>query len=313
MSKKMLEHCVDSIKNVDLDSSQWELIIIDDGSDVPVGIGFEGENIKVIRQQNAGAAAARNAGIDVAKGEYIQFVDADDYIITNEYNNVIQILQTQKPDVLAFGFKTESGCKTPNFGKEPLITSGVEYMMKNNIFGIPWAYVFRHDILQGLRFKQGSLHEDEHFVPLLLLRAKKLIATKITPYFYQKRQGSAVNAFDSDTINKRIDDFYNILCDHASLALRLRNQTGNTVDGIMASADALQRRTDQLSMDYIINVARLRFKENNGLSFLQRFNYVGKALKQETAKMRAEGLFPLPNKSYTLKYTLFRFISKILL
>ena len=314
ISNQLLRRCLESITNVAVEKAKRELIVVDDGSEIPVQIDLPGENIRVVRQTNAGAAAARNAGIELAKGEYIQFIDADDYILPDIYNNVINMLELRNPDVLALGFYYGKRNKKPAGNLDGDDCSGAQYMADNNILGIPWAYVFRRDIMGNLRFRVGSLHEDEEFVPLLLLRAKKMAVTDLKPYFYEKRQGSAVNDFDSNTVNKRLNDFFNIICRHARTANKLRS--GEDTDGIQATklaAKAMQRRTDQLSMDYIVNVVRLRGMEKNGLSKLQRFKYVWRELKKETKKMRAEGVFPLPCKYYTFKYTVFRVFTKFFL
>ena len=98
---EMLEECIQSILALPFFRGEKEILLIDDGSKIPAP---EFDGVTVIRQENQGLSAARNKGLELAKGEYIQFIDADDYLFPNEYNVVLDMQMSIRPDVLVFDF-----------------------------------------------------------------------------------------------------------------------------------------------------------------------------------------------------------------
>ena len=107
----MLKECLKSILSLSFATGEREVILIDDGSDVsPINeIEDFRDDILYLRQPNRGLSEARNAGIDLARGEYIQFVDADDYLIKLSYELCLGLLKRERPDVIVFNFTKEEG------------------------------------------------------------------------------------------------------------------------------------------------------------------------------------------------------------
>lgn len=102
-----MRECIESIRK---QQGSWELILIDDGSPDTCPVicdEYAGEDnrIKVIHKQNGGVSSARNAGLDVAQGEWIWFVDADDYIITDALQQLIPKIANQSYDMVRFTMK----------------------------------------------------------------------------------------------------------------------------------------------------------------------------------------------------------------
>ena len=280
---EMLCSCIDSILALELKPDEREIIIVDDGSpESPVNQLMKyGNEITYIRQRNQGLSEARNTGIQMANGEYLQFIDADDQLIKEAYEHCLQIAKKQKPEMVIFDF-TNSASKSAKFEDQPS-QSGSHYMRHNNIHGTACGYLFKRSILGDLRFTSGIFHEDEEFTPMLMLRAENVIVTSAKAYFYQQRADSITA--NPDNQQKRLDDLKAILHRLHIAADRM------PID----DKTALQRRVAQLTMDYIYQVIRQTRSRQK--------------LESEIQDLTNIGLFPLPNQAYTTKYTWFRRMS----
>lgn len=276
-----LKECIDSILALSLSTSEREVIVVDDGSSHnPMNdLAQYGNCITYIRQPNRGLSVARNTGMSISSGKYIQFVDGDDRLITNEYEHCLDIVRYDDPDMVLFNSTNNGFTKSKTSGIEN--TNGTAYMTNNNIRASAWGYVFKKKILMGLRFTPGLLHEDEEFTPQLLLRAENIYITEYTAYFYRRRQESITSNNDRKHILKRLNDFENIIYHLQDIA-----NTLPAVDSI-----AMQRRIAQLTMDYIYNTITLTRSDNQLSTRLER--------------LKKAGLYPLPDKKYSHKYTLF--------
>lgn len=284
----MLQQCIESIMSLDLHPEEREIILVDDGSPINPKAVVEkyGSSIVYIKQENRGVAIARNRGLDAAQGSHIQFVDADDYLLKADYNHCISLVRKDKElDIVTFNYTQQQGvlCGKPTETKP---VSGPDYMLHHNIRGINCVYLFRRNLMEGLRFTPGLLHEDEEFVPLLLLKAKHMVSTTACAYFYRQRCDSITNKEEEKHLQKRMGDIEYIIVELYGIAQKQSKEEYN----------ALMRRVHQLTMDYLYNTIKL----------------VGntQVLEETVARLRAQGLFPLPDKRYTLKYTLFRIVSE---
>lgn len=227
-----LEQC---IKSIALQSyTNFEMIVIDDGSTDQSGkicdeMAEQFRMIRVIHQKNAGLSAARNAGMAVATGDYILFVDSDDYIDLCALEMFSKLIgdEGRGPDVIA-GIAcavSESGnmeeYKLPTGLKS--VTSGQRFLteaIRQNTF-LPCAqfYVYKRKFLceQRLSFYKGILHEDELWSVQVLLKAQNVKYSNFRFYFYRIREGSITrqknkrkNAEDLLFVCKTLDE----LCQH---------------------------------------------------------------------------------------------------
>ena len=268
----MLHECIESILTLSLQPDEREIIMVDDGSTTGASecIHQFSADIVYIRQENQGLSGARNTGISHAQGTFIQFVDADDKLISTEYNKVIEMLKATDVDMLLWDSQP---CER---------MSGIDYMSRYNLHSSACGYVFKRAILDDLRFTQGILHEDDEFTPLLMLKAAVVKATDLHPYYYRMRQESITHQQDKTWTSRRLNDFKGVLTRLSQHRTTLPQQ----------AADALQRRIAQLTMDYLYNTIRLT----------KSTPYLTNAIEE----LRKEGLFPLPDKDYTTKYKWFR-------
>jgi glycosyltransferase involved in cell wall biosynthesis len=281
---QLLCECINSIMELSLASGKRELIVIDDGSEVsPMNALMQyGTDIIYVRQKNGGLSRARNKGIDMATGRYIQFVDADDHLMKAPYDHCLDILcKDDSLDMLMFDFTTDAADSQTAFNDHTPV-SGSQYMLHNNIHGSACGYLFSRTTLGKLRFTPGIYHEDEEFTPQLLIRAEQVQDTDARAYYYYKHAGSITSHQDDANKTKRLNDRFDVL-------LRLRELSDRVP---RTDRMALQRRIAQLTMDYIYQV------------IIQ--THSSAVLNERIAALRGKGLFPLPDRSYSAKYTWFR-------
>ena len=163
--EKYIERCLDSLLAQDLPSSEYEIIVVDDGStDSSYSIASDYSekhlNIKLFNQKNQGAGAARNKGLDLASGDYVYFLDADDYIASNVLNVLLTTGEKHQLEIL--GFKTietvdeylpESNTQErEDFSLE--VMDGTGYIAKHGFRNEAWFSYFQ--------FRQSQCLSDRH-------------------------------------------------------------------------------------------------------------------------------------------------------
>lgn len=201
-----------------------EIILVNDGStDASESImkkyALSDERIYCISQENSGLSAARNKGIQAAKGEYIIFVDADDFMECDMIASLHQMME-QQVSVTACGYYCvdEQGKRLPQNVpfKEEFPGEGIYdekafwkmYFEKSCIYPVvAWNKLFRRDILTGLAFPEGKYHEDEFFTNLLW---KNQFLIKCTPrklYDYRIRENSITSTISIKRILDQMEAF----------------------------------------------------------------------------------------------------------
>ena len=278
----LLSECLDSILSLSLRKHEREIIVIDDGSQSSPLSKLDNylDDIIFIRQKNGGLGCARNRGILNVTGQYIQFIDADDALIANQYEHCLDLIRFSSPDMVMFNFSRKE--KSQKIYNDQPAISGRELMRHYNIKATACGYLFKSTILGKLRFTPDIFHEDEEFTPLLILRAETIIQTDAEAYFYRQRKESITTSENPRNKVKRLNDFKGVI-------VRL-NQTADVIHGI--DRLALLRRVHQLTMDYIYKI----IVETRNKHYLER----------QLEDLRKKGLFPLPDRNYTTKYRWFR-------
>lgn len=284
----MLCECIDSILALALTPQEREIIVIDDGSDTsPMnGLMHYGDDIIYMRQKHQGVSVARNNGMNMAKGQYIQFVDGDDCLLQEPYNYCLSIIRNhQDAEVVMFDFTHKKTQTSADF-KTPTPTSGSELMRNHNIQGATCCCLFRQSVRGQLCFTPGIAYaEDEEFTAQLLLRAEIVYATRIQAYYYRQRPASAVHQKTSQAVTKRLDDTHDII-------LNLHRQMDRLSPNDRL---AMQRRVAQLTMDYLYQIImQTRSRQE---------------LEGRIDTLRSEGILPLPDRNYTQKYQWFRHLT----
>jgi len=196
--EKYLEKCIESIINQTY--SNIEIILVDDGStdNCPKICDEYREKdcrIKVLHKQNGGLSDARNEGLNIANGEYVLFVDSDDYLEKDACENFSAYLD-KSADILIGDGLVIGGCCDISHINESGTYKSYDFMKKslsiNKFPKVVWLNAYRRKFLckNDLSFKKGILHEDENFTPRAFLCADIVIYTKISFYNYLIRENS---------------------------------------------------------------------------------------------------------------------------
>lgn len=184
-----LERCVQSV--VRQTFGDFEVILVDDGSpdncpQLCDEWAQRDNRIRVIHKQNGGLSDARNAGLDLAKGDYITFVDSDDYLAEDTYANAM--LQTEDADIVEFPFVKETNGKfqtTIKLTKEDYHNRD-SYWLKGHAYehSYAWNKIYRRALFNNIRFPKGVVFEDVATLPLLLEEAQRIRTIDTGCYYY---------------------------------------------------------------------------------------------------------------------------------
>ena len=182
-----------------------ELLIVDDGSgketaDLCDSLAEKDDRIKVIHQKNSGVSAARNTGLKYVKGDYVVFVDSDDFLEANMISSLIEIAEQEDIDVVVGGYRecyddgseTKYGCN-----RKTLIKRGQEiltdFFTTNNIGWTVWAKLYRREAIQSVCFVEGKkVAEDMFFVYQILKKIDSIAIYGFPVYRYIKHDNSAM-------------------------------------------------------------------------------------------------------------------------
>ena len=241
-----LERCIESI--IGQTFEQWELILIDDGSPDKTGEICDAycsrdKRIKVVHKENGGVSAARNDGIEIAEGEFICFIDPDDYI----KSDFLQVLYDEK-------LKTDAGLIVTGFtevstsGEIKVIKPEDHYYLSTefkHIFddelkwrpmGLVWGKLFCKSIItvNNLRFDQGiSYGEDRIFLLNYLMFIDDLTFVEYDGYMYSVHDGSLSNTI------KSFEEAYSGLIGFREIAKKLSNKWNVNVQSFPYFRDRL--------------------------------------------------------------------------
>lgn len=199
-----LNRCVESLVNQTYHN--LEIILVDDGSpdNCPQMCDDwvkKDSRIKVIHKENGGLSDARNAGMDIASGEYVTFVDSDDWIDVKTYSLVIDRILLTHSQIGAFNIiSVESENFTPELSDEFEVLNS-EQAIENTIEDIgvktvAWNKVYHKSVIEGMTFPKGRLHEDEFFTFYALDRAEKIVYLHRQCYYYFQRPTSIMGQYN---------------------------------------------------------------------------------------------------------------------
>ena len=199
-TEKHIERCLDSIMKQDYPN--FEVILVNDGSTDESGIIIQKykekyKNISYIKQENKGVGAARNAGIKVAKGDYISFVDSDDYIDYNMYEELFDVIKCHDVDIVYSNFQTEyldgriDGCDK-NSG-QIYIRSSLDVlrdMMWDKLNCSSCTKLFKRTVFSEYKFPENNIYEDRIAMHMWILQCKQVAWVDKVFYHYVERSSS---------------------------------------------------------------------------------------------------------------------------
>lgn len=213
-----LLHCINSVLAQKIDNA--EIILVDDGSTDNSGLLCDQyaqnyDYVKVIHQKNAGLSAARNMGIEAAKGEFITFVDSDDMLAPGFLEKAMQLAELHHADFIAFShIRCDADAKwSENAGQPAELESKVniygdrsqkmqKFLIGSEIGTTAWAKVYRKKLFDAVRYPVGKYHEDVFTTYKLVDKASKIVTTPQIGYLYRKSPNSITSSVFSP---KRLD------------------------------------------------------------------------------------------------------------
>ena len=297
--------CVDSLLRQDY--SDYEIILVDDGStdnssqicDEYVRAFENGDlklEIKCIHQENGGLSAARNAGLRVAKGEYVCFVDSDDYWEENVLGGLMEQIEKEQLDVLRFDYqnvrlvesqelranslhKIFQPYKYPHaVDKRKEVVDGETYLNTRMPYTCyAWAFILRREIVP--LFTEGLHFEDVEWLPRMMLSAERVNSTTTVVYNYFWRDGSiTLTQGNASKVRKNVEDNMTIIAQYNRYVqlypncLWLREMRSSIVVSVLANiAQYLYiERKEYIKRLKEMNVFPLTLVEKQGKTYLRK-------------------------------------------
>lgn len=279
-SRDLLRACLQSVRSQPaMRGEDYEIILATDGSH--------------------GLGGARNCGLRQAKGVYVAFVDADDFLFPASLYIPDFLRGEAAPDIYTFGFKkVKAGCTLaplPNRAQVgcAVYDSGAQYMLEHNINGSVCHHFFHRGFLLAhhLSFAEDCYHEDEDFTARAYALAGKIAVTSRVMYAYRQTPGSISRSRLPGRCLRRADDFHTAI-------LRLRSFRFQS-DGLEpVQCQALERRLCFLTIDYFRQILRDRLCPAE--------------ICRRAHRLRQEGFLPLPPAPYGSKYAMARVVLNLL-
>lgn len=221
--QEYLQECLGSILAQSF--QDFELILVDDGStDYSGRICDEyerfsekkGKVIHVIHQKNKGLSEARNAGIELAKGKYIGFVDSDDWLNPYMYESMQLAAEKYDADVVICRYKWESSYgkfETVGYGKEIVmdrIEATVKILEDKEILSFAWNKIYRRTLFEGVKYPARRIFEDTATTYKLMYKANRVVAIPYIGYNYRRNANgiclSEQNIVSAKTIKREFDN-----------------------------------------------------------------------------------------------------------
>lgn len=198
--EKYLDRCIRSV--VSQTYSNLEIILVDDGSPDQSGKicdewAKKDKRITVIHKENEGLSDARNAGLDIASGEYIAFVDSDDYINPEMYRRMYDKLKENNADLSICGYcrvdeLNDSGLRIDNVCVGEIIDKkeALRNICKSSAYVAVWNKLYKRHLFQNIRFPKGKIEEDLFVMPRIFDNCSKIVSVSDNYYYYMQSPNS---------------------------------------------------------------------------------------------------------------------------
>ena len=184
-----LRRCVDSVVAQGVD--EMEIIIVDDGSTDGSAVicdEYKSPQTLVVHQPNRGLSEARNAGIRLARGEFVSFVDSDDYLEPGTYPALLHRMKNGDADIIEYSLVREggSGLASGVVFPDHTYTSMVDYWLQGQAYAhtYAWNKIYKRQLFNHVSFPKGKKFEDVPTLWQLLKHARKVTTTSLGLYHY---------------------------------------------------------------------------------------------------------------------------------
>lgn len=307
-TKAYLDRCVQSILSQTY--TNLEVLLVDDGSKDGSGelcdeLAAKDDRIMVLHKENGGSSSARNLGLAKAKGEYIGFVDSDDYISPEMYGLLQAAIEKYDTNVAQIGRDEidEQGNRLPDIcipPKEEQLIGSRDFLKELLMHRGDCSFctkLFRKKVLEGKKFPVGALNEDFHFLVHLLGEIHDMIMLPKQTYHVFYRSNSNSRKTDPEQFSRVFAD--NV--DNADMVLELLDKEDAELQKIAFRFGAFQR------MDYMLHVPISQMNSSNDF-----YKKVVKNLRKNWGRMIGNPYLTLKNKCYLTLFAIApRFVRKV--
>jgi len=212
-----LERCVETLYMQDIPVEDFEIILVNDGSTdqsqtVAEKIKGEHSNVILYSQENGGAAVARNTGLSLAKGKYVSFVDADDFLIPHTILKVLEIAENKNAEICTFIMASERDTNAISYSRNKLkrgeVYTGEEMLLnhagKSSVCSSLYSLPFLKE--NKLQLTVGITSEDIDFNLRAYIYAQRVVATNYVCYYYFNNTQSTTSVISTERKCKLLKD-----------------------------------------------------------------------------------------------------------
>lgn len=295
-TQKYLKNCIESVLNQTF--KDFELILVDDGSTDNSGAicdQYSGNDrrITVIHKKCEGPGSARNSGIEMAHGEFIGFIDGDDYIESNMYESLYNDVIEYDADVSICGiynvFKDKKIRQSDIDGKMLMgPQDAIRHVLESKLFSVNAVNkLFKRDLFKDIRFPVGKTAEDAFVIPTIFKISKKIIFNSKPLYNYVRRENSITTSkFSEDDLD--VIEAYNL-----------------NLSMVRLNFPKLEKQAQfRLIWSYIYILDKMLFSED--YKKIKEYEEISKIIKDKTWEIIKNPYFSLKRKICALIF----FISK---
>lgn len=283
--ERYLGRCLNSLLAQDLDPDSYEIIVVDDGSpdrsyEVAARYAARHPSVRVHRQPNGGLGSARNAGLAIARGDLVWFVDGDDHVMPDRLGTMVRIMDRRRLQVLALEHLAVPEDRhvveeiwTPVDPDEVAVMTGLRYIAETPYTSETAMYVFQRRFLleQGLRFTEGYFTEDVVYTATALVAAERVARMPGLVYLYVQRQDSLMHRRSADHTRRFVDWFSSMVFHLAEL----RDRVAADPAAPPGSAERLQLRVETLVFFLLARWVRSSLPLDELAATLDRFRSIG--------------------------------------
>lgn len=215
--EKYIEKCLNSIKNQSYDN--YEVILINDGSkeneEKKIKKFLDDKKFKYFKKENGGLSDARNYGVKYVTGDYLIFVDSDDFIESDLLEKLNNELKSGNPDIIKYmiNITLDDGSVIDTINNHCFSLLNKNRSIRkilNDLYIEPaWMYCYKVSFYKKNKFTypKGKIHEDFALTPIILSKARSFKSINVVGYNYVQRENSIMNDKNYQKIIKRVDDF----------------------------------------------------------------------------------------------------------
>jgi len=314
--EQFIRKCIKSIMNQTY--KNIEIILVDDGSDDNCGkicdaFSKMDDRIIVIHQENKGLCAARNAGLNIASGKYIGFIDSDDWILPDMYEYLYKNLKRYNADITActyFRIKNKKRTRVATDGEVKIFNSDeaikniVETFELRTVF---WNKLFKKEIFNDIKFPEGKVFEGTNMMHLVLQKTEKVVLLPNAKYYYRDNATSIIN---TDNIKNSVDYVLGFIKRYNELIEKYPNLKEKMINDVIKNSinllEVLRRKTTKELREYQNDFSKIyNFIKDNE-------QYINSMPKVKKTTMWKLNTYKKPRKLKLKLIGLMRFFRKII-